>query len=33
MRARAQPNGKIPAIYDPDGPSGAPLALSGAILL
>jgi GSH-dependent disulfide-bond oxidoreductase len=29
------PNGKIPAIYDPDGPSGVPLALSesGAILL
>lgn len=29
------PSGKIPAIYDPDGPSGAPLALfeSGAILL
>lgn len=29
------PNGKIPAIYDPKGPSGAPLALfeSGAILL
>jgi GST-like protein len=29
------PNGKIPAIYDPDGPSGAPLALfeSGAIFL
>jgi GST-like protein len=28
-------NGKIPAIYDPDGPSGRPLALfeSGAILL
>jgi hypothetical protein len=21
------PNGKIPAIYDPDGPSGMPLAL------
>jgi GSH-dependent disulfide-bond oxidoreductase len=29
------PNGKIPAIYDPDGPSGTPLAQfeSGAILL
>jgi GST-like protein len=29
------PNGKIPAIYDPDGPSGTALALfeSGAILL
>src|SRR5262245_58465225 len=29
------PNGKIPAIIDPDGPSGAPLGLfgSGAILL
>lgn len=29
------PNGKIPVIYDPDGPSGTPLALaeSGAILL
>ena len=29
------PNGKISAIYDPDGPSGTPLALfeSGAILL
>src|SRR5690242_19463169 len=29
------PIGKIPAIYDPDGPSGMPLALfeSGAILL
>jgi GST-like protein len=29
------PNGKIPTIYDPDGPSGQPLALfeSGAILI
>jgi len=29
------PNGKIPAIYDPNGPNGQPLALfeSGAILL
>ena len=29
------PNGKIPTIYDPDGPSGTPLALfeSGAIFL
>lgn len=29
------PNGKIPAIYDPQGPSGTPLALfeSGAIVL
>lgn len=29
------PNGKIPAIYEPDGPSGTPLVLfeSGATLL
>src|SRR3546814_14045959 len=29
------PNGKIPAIYDPDGPSRMPLALfeAGAVLL
>ncbi len=29
------PNSKIPAIYDPNGPSGTPLTLfeSGAILL
>ncbi len=33
--SRSTPNGKIPALYDPDGPSGRPLALfeSGAILL
>jgi GSH-dependent disulfide-bond oxidoreductase len=33
--SRVEPNGKIPAIYDPNGWSGTPLALfeSGASLL
>ena len=33
--SRSTPNGKIPAVLDPNGPEGRPLGLlkSGAILL